>query len=52
MIYALKVSLVMVIGCKGICDKFLTSGGGMISRYRLGFKRCTECGLFIKYEGT
>ena len=41
----------MVIGCKGICNQFLTSGGGMISRYRMGFKRCTECNLFIKYEG-
>jgi rRNA maturation endonuclease Nob1 len=24
----------------------------MVSRYRMGFKRCTECNLFIKYEGT
>ncbi|MGH9952402.1 MAG: hypothetical protein ACRD5J_12290, partial [Nitrososphaeraceae archaeon] len=28
-----------------------TRRGGAHSPYRLGFKRCTECGLFIKYSG-
>ena len=36
---------------RGICNQFLTSGGGMISRYNMGLKRCTECSLFIKFEG-
>jgi hypothetical protein len=41
----------VVLGCKGKCNKFLAKGGGSQSPYRMGFKRCTECGLFIIYEG-
>jgi len=32
--------------CKGICASHKASG-----RYATGNKRCTECNLFIKWEG-
>lgn len=39
------------IGCKGICQRFPKIGGGKYSVYELGFKRCSECGIYIKFGG-
>ncbi len=37
--------------CKGICLRFPNIGGGKYSIYELGFKRCSECGIYIKFAG-
>jgi predicted amidophosphoribosyltransferase len=37
--------------CKGICQRFRNIGGGRNSVYELGFKRCSECGIYIKFAG-
>ena len=37
--------------CKGICHRFRITGGGKHSVYELGFKRCSECGIYIKFAG-
>lgn len=40
----------MVIGCKGICARLETTGGGKYSAYTLGYKRCSSCNVFIKTD--
>ena len=40
----------MPIGCKGVCYRYQSIGGGMYSAYKKGFKWCTECSIYIKYE--
>lgn len=42
---------ILPVGCKGICIRFQNIGGGKYSAYRLGYKRCSECGIYIKYQG-
>ncbi|MGH9983204.1 MAG: hypothetical protein ACRD8W_04515 [Nitrososphaeraceae archaeon] len=39
----------MPIGCKGLCNLYQIRGGGNHSVYQAGYKRCTECGIYIKY---
>lgn len=41
----------MPIGCKGICKRLEFVGGGKISVYELGFKRCTGCNIYLRYDG-
>jgi len=41
----------MSVGCKGVCQRFRNIGGGKHSVYELGFKRCSECGIYIKFAG-
>ena len=41
----------LLIGCKGICHRFRNIGGGKYSAYELGFKRCSECDIYIKFAG-
>ncbi|MEW5840441.1 MAG: hypothetical protein AB1753_05495 [Thermoproteota archaeon] len=41
----------MAIGCRGICTRHETTGGGKRSAYGQGYKRCSSCGVFIKVEG-
>jgi hypothetical protein len=38
-------------GCNGICTLYQTVGGGNHSVYQAGYKRCTECGIYMKYVG-
>jgi predicted amidophosphoribosyltransferase len=40
----------MVLGCKGLCDRLETTGGGKRSAYQAGYKRCSACGVFIKTD--
>jgi hypothetical protein len=40
----------VAIGCKGICTRLETTGGGKYSAYTLGYKRCSSCNLFIKTD--
>jgi len=40
------------LGCKGICTRFDKTGGGKQSAYGLGYKRCSECSLYIRFEGS
>ena len=37
----------MPIGCKGVCYRYQSIRGGMYSAYKKGFKRCTECSIYI-----
>lgn len=37
--------------CKGICIRYKAKRSVRIGYYRLGFKRCNTCELFIKWEG-
>ena len=41
----------LLIGCKGICHRFRNIGGGKYSAYELGFKRCSNCDIYIKFAG-
>jgi predicted amidophosphoribosyltransferase len=40
------------IGCKGICNRFENKRGGKYSVYRMGFKGCPACNIYIKVVGT
>ncbi|KAA2279710.1 hypothetical protein F1Z66_12550 [Candidatus Nitrosocosmicus sp. SS] len=47
-----SVSLgICILVCKGLCVRFDRTGGGKESVYALGYKRCTGCSLYIKYNG-
>ena len=48
--YAAGRVFTMVLGCKGLCDRLETTGGGKHSAYQLGYKRCSACGVFIKTD--
>ena len=37
------------LGCKDVCQRFQNIGGGRYSVYELGFKRCSQCGIYIKF---
>ena len=40
------------LDCKGHCNRFGSKkGGGKYSLYAQNFKRCTECAIYIKYDG-
>lgn len=41
----------MAATCKGICQMFRSSETSMKLKYQEGQKRCTFCGLFIKFGG-
>ncbi|NOJ32063.1 MAG: hypothetical protein DA329_08000 [Candidatus Nitrosocosmicus sp.] len=40
-----------ILTCKGICLRYDKVGGGKNSAYAQGYKRCTGCSLYIKYNG-
>ena len=44
--------LILFIGLQGICTRYDNIGGGHQSAYHLGDKRCSECGLYIRFDGT
>lgn len=48
--YAAGHVFALVTGCKGLCDRLETTGGGKYSAYQLGYKRCSACGVFIKTD--
>ncbi|WP_428325585.1 hypothetical protein [Nitrosopumilus sp.] len=37
----------MAATCRGICETLKISGMPMKSRYQLGYRRCTFCGIFM-----
>ena len=39
------------LSCKGYCSKYGSKKGGKYSLYAQNFKRCTECAIYIKYDG-
>ncbi|HET7643622.1 MAG TPA: hypothetical protein VFK40_08950 [Nitrososphaeraceae archaeon] len=39
------------MSCKGYCTRFNSKKGGKYSLYAQNFKRCTECAIYIKYDG-
>lgn len=43
---------VLVLGCKGVCSRLETTGGGKFSAYGQGYKRCSSCDIFIKTDDT
>jgi hypothetical protein len=45
------LSLTFLLGCKGICTRYDKIGGCHQSAYQLGYKRCTECSLYIRFDG-
>ena len=42
----------LLMGCKGTCVRYDNIGGGKQSVYHLGYKRCSVCSLFIRFDGT
>nr|WP_083879805.1 MULTISPECIES: hypothetical protein [Nitrosopumilus] len=38
----------MAFSCKGICDSLMEEPVPSGLRYKLGQKRCTLCGIFVK----
>ncbi|NRA05648.1 MAG: hypothetical protein HRU07_05740 [Nitrosopumilus sp.] len=38
--------------CKGICYKYKAKKPLMTSRYASGQKRCSNCELFVNWDGT
>ncbi|HVX02685.1 MAG TPA: hypothetical protein VHA09_05990 [Nitrososphaera sp.] len=40
----------MVLGCRGLCARLETIGGGKYSAYSLGYKRCSSCDIYIKWD--
>lgn len=40
----------MVLGCRGLCARLETIGGGKNSAYSLGYKRCSSCDIYIKWD--
>ena len=43
--------LFFLLGCKGICNRYDKTGGGYQSAYILGYKRCSGCNLYIRFDG-
>lgn len=41
----------MGVSCKGVCDRYKSTGTSMQFKYQEGQKRCTSCGIFIKCDG-
>ena len=41
------------MNCKGHCNRFESKKkkGGKYSLYAQNFKRCSECDIYIKYDG-
>ena len=39
------------MNCKGHCKRFESKKGGKYSLYAQNFKRCSECDIYIKYDG-
>ncbi|MGI9567386.1 MAG: hypothetical protein ACR2LL_10290 [Nitrosopumilus sp.] len=37
--------------CKGICHRYRAKKPGANSRYETGQKRCSQCDIFINWEG-
>ncbi|WP_316506037.1 hypothetical protein [Nitrosopumilus sp.] len=37
--------------CKGICHRYRAKKPRMNSRYETGQKRCSQCEIFINWEG-
>ena len=38
--------------CRGICPRYKAKRSERIGYYRMGFKRCNICELFMKWDGT
>lgn len=41
----------MAATCKGICEMFKSEDVSMKLKYQEGQKRCTFCGIFLKFSG-
>jgi uncharacterized paraquat-inducible protein A len=41
----------MATSCKNICQMFKGQGVSMKNKYQNGQKRCSLCGIFMKYGG-
>ncbi|MDH3657087.1 MAG: hypothetical protein OEM77_03020 [Nitrosopumilus sp.] len=37
--------------CKGICSRYRAIKPGKNSRYAIGQKRCSQCDIFVNWEG-
>ena len=48
--YRVAAVAVLVLGCKGVCARLETTGGGKLSAYGQGYKRCSACDVFIKTD--
>lgn len=51
-IFKIYSSLSFLLSCKGICSRYDKTGGGKQSAYSLGYKRCSECDLYIRFDGS
>lgn len=43
--------VLFLLGCKGLCVRYDKIGGGKQSAYQLGYKRCSVCSLYIRFDG-
>ena len=41
----------MGVACKGVCEMFKSTGISMKLKYQEGQKRCSHCGVFLKFGG-
>jgi hypothetical protein len=48
---ATNIYLNIKLSCKGHCNRFESKKGGKYSLYAQNFKRCSECDIYIKYDG-
>jgi hypothetical protein len=51
-IHIIQLVQKLIMGCKGICTRYIAKKLLMKSRYASGQKRCSSCEIFIHWDGT